>query len=218
MIIVDLFSGLGGFSEGPLRRGWVVYRFDNDPEFASVPHTYIVDVLEINPEDLPYKPDLLVASPPCTKYSALSCWRWWPDNKPGPDVQQETELVKKALEIKNAIKPKYWLFENPVGKMKEILGPADVLTWWAAWGHTYLKPTCLWGVFPPIEWPPRPLPGTYEPVPRGSKRGVASDTLTPATRSLIPFQFSDTLAQAVEQFPDGPFFGYDLQQIKTKWL
>lgn len=217
-IILDLCSGLGGFSEGARRRGWKVYRFDNNREFASIPDTYIENILDLDPRDLPFKPDLLVISPPCTKYSALSCWKWWPNNEPSPAIYQETTLVKKALEIKNEIKPKYWVLENPVGKMKEILGPADILTWWAAWGHTYLKPTNLWGVFPPLDWPPRPFLGTYEPVPRGSKRGVTSDTLTPAQRSLVPFKFSDTLAQAVEQYPNGPKFGEDLRQVKTEWV
>ena len=223
-VIVDLCSGLGGFSEGARRRGWKVFRFEINREFASIPDTYIENILDLDPRDLPFKPDLLVGSPPCEKFSVASCWRWWPQDSetmkciPEPETIEEMEIVKKVIEIKNEIKPKYFVIENPAGKMKEVLGPADVLTWWGAWGHIYLKPTHLWGIFPPIDWPPRPLAGTYQPAPRGSKAGVCSDTLTPAQRSLVPFNFSDTLVQAVEQYPNGPKFGEDLLSILPKWI
>jgi len=42
MEVVDLFSGLGGFSQAFLDRGHEVERYDNNPKFSQVPNTKII--------------------------------------------------------------------------------------------------------------------------------------------------------------------------------
>lgn len=70
MNVLDLFSGTGGFSEAFRQRGHKVIRIDNDPQFQSVPDTWIADVLDIDFFS-PHAPafDVIVASPPCQAFS-----------------------------------------------------------------------------------------------------------------------------------------------------
>lgn len=211
---VDLFSGLGGFSESPYQRGWEVVRVDNDDGFAHIPETIIEDVFSLDPRDLIQEPDLMVISPPCECFSLMAVGHYWKNGKPAhPDTLFAIQLVKRALEIKDALKPKYWVVENPNGMMIHVLGPPIVRTWWAAWysdcdsiirilknaGYDSgpLKPTNLWGVLPAIDFPTKPK--NYIRAKSGSNEGIQDARLSAAERSLVPFKFSEALAIAIEQ-------------------
>ena len=47
MKVLDLFSGLGGFSEAFLRAGDEVVRVENNPLLSEVPNTTLQDVKEM---------------------------------------------------------------------------------------------------------------------------------------------------------------------------
>ena len=47
MRVLDLFSGLGGFSEAFYRAGDEVVRVENNPLLSEVPCTTMQDVLEV---------------------------------------------------------------------------------------------------------------------------------------------------------------------------
>ena len=77
MKVLDLFSGLGGFSEAFLRSGDEVVRVENNPLLSEVPNTSIEDVRAMRDRLLEFKQsgqpirsiDLVVASPPCLEFS-----------------------------------------------------------------------------------------------------------------------------------------------------
>jgi len=69
MRVLDLFSGLGGFSEAFKDRGHFVITFDIDPDFHA---DWVCDVGELN--TLP-KADAILASPPCQCFSMMSLAR-----------------------------------------------------------------------------------------------------------------------------------------------
>lgn len=68
MRVLDLFSGMGGWSQAFLDRGHTVLRIDNDSRFANVPHTALADILTSH---LPTVGnwDVILASPPCQAFS-----------------------------------------------------------------------------------------------------------------------------------------------------
>ena len=70
LTILDLCSGLGGWTEAFVQGGWNVIRIENNPDLQYVPFTLELDVLSweewIN--DIPH-PDVIVASPPCLELS-----------------------------------------------------------------------------------------------------------------------------------------------------
>ena len=67
MTILDLCSGLGGWSEAFVSTNWNVIRIENNPDLAYVPFTLTLDVLKWEEwiDDIPTV-DVIVASPPCT--------------------------------------------------------------------------------------------------------------------------------------------------------
>jgi len=108
LVVLDLCSGLGGFSEAFVGRVdaegyhiWRVYRFDLEPYFANpeVADANLVDLLELRAEHLPYRPDLIVFSPPCTCFSVASVSHYWPDYKPNEQAQLHIGLLEHGLRL-----------------------------------------------------------------------------------------------------------------------
>ena len=215
LTVVDLFSGLGGFSQSFVDRGHNVMRIDNEPALAHVPETVIADVLVLTFGDLPEEPDIILASPPCTHFSCAAGWRYWPGGVAVPEVQESVTLVRHTLDLINTANPKYWVLENPRGMLRKVIGPPVVTTWWGAWGMPYLKPTDLWGKLPALDWPPHPRLDPMRESTHGKHKGVQEnktdliDNLeirglldyaeAPALRALIPYKFSEALCISMEQ-------------------
>lgn len=217
---LDFFSGLGGFSEAAHQSDkWEVLRIDNDPQFEDVPNTIIADIMKCDHkmfEELGWmNPDLMSLSPPCQCFSLMAVYHYWENGKPKNDKTRfAISLVKRSLELKNLIKPDYWVLENPNGMMKKVLGKPHRYTWWGSWysevDHLMIKlkergvelppmkPTSLWGILPDIKWRPKPKKGEYQPAPRGAKTGIQDKNLTPEERSCIPFEFSQAMIDAVD--------------------
>ena len=76
MKVLDLFSGLGGFSEAFLRAGDEVARVENNPLLSEVPNTSIECVRQVRDRLVEYKQkglpirdiDVVLASPPCYEF------------------------------------------------------------------------------------------------------------------------------------------------------
>lgn len=113
MKALDLFCGLGGWSDGLAQEGFEVLGVEINQEIADLyKHPVICeDVRNLNPED--YKGyDLIVGSPPCRDFSKIGRvfgHRW----KDLPDPEGKgMELVNSFLSIVKTAQPTYWLMEN----------------------------------------------------------------------------------------------------------
>lgn len=190
---VDLFSGLGGFSQAMVDRGWRVVRVDNDPKFKP---NILADVRDLTADYFPTDVDLLVASPPCECFSVASIHRYWANFVPDRKALDAIGLIYFTLFLKDAIAPRFWVLENPRGMLRKVLGKPPVTTYWASWGEPYYKPTDVWGNLPPMAWP---KPEGWIRAPRGSKDAIQNPDLSPAERAKIPYKFSEALAIAVER-------------------
>ena len=117
MKVIDLFSGLGGFSEAfaqdPI---WDVLRIENNHLLAADPHTMIADALTLDPAG--FDCDLLLASPPCTEFSLAYNAPQSIASRRNEENQPNMDLVKCALEWDRSIKPKFFLMENVSGSSK----------------------------------------------------------------------------------------------------
>lgn len=215
MKVVDLFSGLGGFSQAFIDRGHEVTRFDFDERFSKVPNTIIRNVMELSERDLG-KPDIIVASPPCNCFSLMSVYHYWDNKVPKERTMQAIELVKHTYRIIK--KTKYWIIENPVGMLKHVLPIPYKITYWGSWYSSKdpimqivekppLKPTFIFGELPLIDWRPKPSRTRTQEARRGAKAGTQDPRLTPEIRAMVPYEFSLAVCLGVE--------GNQLQQALT---
>ena len=113
MKALDLFCGLGGWSDGLSLEGFEVSGVEINEKVASLyKHPVIVsDIRHLNPEDFRGY-DLIVGSPPCRDFSKLAFAgrkRW----KIPPDPWGNgLDLINEFLVFVRIARPKYWLMEN----------------------------------------------------------------------------------------------------------
>jgi site-specific DNA-cytosine methylase len=103
--ILDLFSGTGSTSKVFRDKGYEVTTLDKNPGFQP---DILTDIMGCNfeeafPDDYF---DVIIASPPCTEYSAAMICRV-------RDLEIADQIVQSTLEIRAHFQPKHWFIENP---------------------------------------------------------------------------------------------------------
>ena len=184
MKVLELFAGSRSFGKAAESLGFDVFSSDIN-DFANI--DYVVDILEFDTNKLPFKIDVIWASPPCTTYSIAAISHHRPHNKPLSDFAIKSDnMVKKTISIIKELNPKYWYIENPRGKLRklEFMQPLPRTTvWYCTYGDKRAKPPDIWtnnlrSVFNPNGWQPRPecFNGNknchHEAAPRGSRTGT----------------------------------------------
>ena len=87
----------------------------------------------------------VLAAPPCTTF-AVSGARWWED-KGEPALLEGLSIVDACLRIIMVTQPKWWVLENPIGRLRHYIGaPVATFQPWQ-YGDGYQKATQLWGDF-----------------------------------------------------------------------
>lgn len=140
---------------------------------------YVVDILEFDIDKLPFKPDVIWASPPCTWFSVAALWHHWTWGKwayiPKTDTAKlGIALLEKTLSIIKEINPKYWFIENPRWMMRK----QKCLEWllrhtvtYCQYWDTRMKPTDI--RTNNTNWKPKPACKNWDTchmsAPRGSK-------------------------------------------------
>lgn len=86
---------------------------------------YVCDIRNFDITKIPFVPDIIRASPPCTWFSVAAIGhnrtRWKGAYIPKSDTARLwIELVKKTLDIIDQLKPKYWFIENPRGVLRKM--------------------------------------------------------------------------------------------------
>jgi len=206
MKVLDLFSGLRGWSDPWKARGHDVITLDIDPkfdpdlrldivEFANTPGSWLDS---IRGPDVRWRPDVILASPPCESFSVMTIGRNWTkvddrDYRLGERSTPKTDKAVKALQwvwstlhVIEVLQPKFWVIENPRAKLRK-LRPNDYIlekggkrhtVTYCQYGEPFMKPTDLWGGFPP-SWEPRPMCRPKAPchvsAARGSKTGIQGE-------------------------------------------
>ena len=176
MKILELFCGTKSFSNVAKERGHEVFTVDIDPYFEP---DLEKNILDLKIEDIPFKPDFIWASPPCNCFSVASLRHHWEDGQPKNDKVIEAMLyVVKTIALIKALRPKYWIIENPRGMlrkqwfMKEL--PRTTVTY-CQYGDFRQKPTDLWNNLG-LLWRPKPMckPGDacHESAKRGTDKGT----------------------------------------------
>lgn len=199
MKILELFAGTKSFSRVASSRGALVFTSDNDNQFDT---DYCVDILNFDIDKLPFKPDVIWASPPCEGFSVASIGHHWNhDNTPKTEkAEYSLLLVEKTLEIIKQLEPKYYIIENPRGKLRKLDLMKDLPRYtvtYCQYGDSRMKPTDIWTNIP---WHPRPMckngMSCHASAPRGSRTGTQG-IKTYKDRSRVPQALCEEILEAI---------------------
>ena len=180
MKTLELFCGTKSFSNVAEQYGYETFTLDNSPLFNA---TLTIDILDFDIDMLNgYKPDIIWASPPCTKFSIAAVYRNWdydgssyiPKNA---DTKEALDIMLKTWDIILLLKPKYYYIENPRAMLRktEIFpDPFNTVTY-CQYGFTNMKPTDIWHNNPKWGDVAKSCKNgmkCHEAAPRGSRTGT----------------------------------------------
>jgi len=146
--VLDLFSGLGGFSQAFEESSrWEVTTVEIDSRFNP---DMCEDIFELRSSDFDNEFDLVLASPPCRMFSlAASSYERFVDGEPQtPDARDAVGLVYHTLGLIKGLTPRFWVLENPQGYLRQVLGKPTGRVTYCQYGTGWMKPTDLWGQHP----------------------------------------------------------------------
>lgn len=180
MKVLELFAGSRSIGKVAEQFGWEVFSVDiNDFEGID----YVTDILDFDYNEVPFVPDIIWASPPCTTFSVASIGHHWHKNyEPKTDkCLVGIEIVKATLTIIDhfqRLNPSLTYFvENPRGLLRKMdfmqhLNRQTVT--YCQYGDTRMKPTDIWTNSK--HWTPRPMckngDTCHTSAPRGSRTGT----------------------------------------------
>jgi hypothetical protein len=197
MKALELFAGSRSIGKVCDELGHKVWSSDWT-EFEGI--DYVVDINEFDINKVPFVPDVIWASPPCTTFSVASIGRHWDMNRrpKTQDAIMGLQILKKTIEIIQMYKhynPKLiWFIENPRGMMRKMdiwntISHVRHTVTYCQYGDTRMKPTDIWTNN--YDWSPRPACKNgmtcHVSAPRGSRTGTQG--LKGAyLRSQIPYK------------------------------
>lgn len=210
-VAVELFSGSCVVADTLRAEGFDVLTIDINKEYGADVST---DIAGLNISDLPekyQKPFFVWASPPCNTFSILRIGHNW-DNKMGVPVAKNVRaavgvyLVYKTLCLIHDLSPRYWVIENPVGKLRAMpfmkALPKRTITY-CQYGELNRKPTDIWNNI--THWKPRPMckngGSCHIAAPRGSDAVGKAGKNNAFERAKVPAQLVMELIAAMRQKP-----------------
>ena len=179
MKVLELFAGSRSIGKAAKILGYQVFSSDLI-NFENI--DYITSILDFDINKLPFQPDIIWASPPCTAFSVAAIGKNWTkdgDNyiAKNPRADFGLELVKKTIQIIEALKPTYFFIENPRGMLRKMPIMANLNrqgVTYCQYGDTRMKPTDIWTNS--LNWIPRPMckngDDCHIAAPRGSSTGT----------------------------------------------
>ena len=198
MNVLELFAGSRSIGNVSEELGCNVFSIDINP-FDKI--DLVADIEFITHNQIPFIPDVIWASPPCTTYSIAAISKHRDKSKPKTDFAAKSDrLVLNTLKLIKHFNCIYYI-ENPRGylrKMDFMSGLQRTTVWYCKYGDTKAKPTDIWtnnlySLFNENGWKPREecFNGNknchHEPAPRGSRTGTQGIKGN-YNRSKIPYE------------------------------
>ena len=189
MKVLELFAGSRSVGKAAESLGYEVFSSDIN-DFENI--DYVVDILEFDFNKVPFIPDIIWASPPCTYFSVASIGKHWnKDHTPKTEqaklgvkiVEQTLSIIESFCNLNNNL---VWYMENPRGKLRKLDVVKDfdrATVWYCKYGDTRAKPTDIWtnnlyNIYSENGWRPREecFNGNkmchHQSAPRGSRTGT----------------------------------------------
>jgi len=182
MNLIEFFAGSRSIGKVAQKRGDTVFSTDIYP-FDGI--DYVVDIFDFDTSKVPFVPDVIWMSPPCTGFSVAAISHHWMGGVGAYIPKSETaklgiKILDKSIEIIDyylSINPNliFWL-ENPRGlmrKMPQLTKFKRHTVSYCQYGDTRMKPTDIWTnskTFIPRLCSNRAT--CHVATPRGSKTGT----------------------------------------------
>jgi hypothetical protein len=176
-IILDLCGGTGSWSKPYKEAGY-------DVRLITLPDN---DVLTYEPPENVYG---ILAAPPCTDFASSGA-RWFKEkDENGATIESQGVLIA-CLRIIAKCKPKFWVLENPVGRVRRWLGNPTLIFNPCDYGDPYTKKTLLWGEFNiPIKNPIEPTEGSKMHCLPPNKNRAMLRSITPPGFAKAFFEYN----------------------------
>lgn len=146
MQLLELFAGSRSIGKEAEKLNFNIFSSDIT-NYEKI--DYVVNVLDFDYLKVPFKPDIIWASPPCTGFSVASIGKNWNyDKTPKTETARiGIELVNKTIEIIKHYKPKFFFIENPRGMLRKMpimeQFKRHTVTY-CQYGDNRMKPTDIW--------------------------------------------------------------------------
>jgi len=210
MKVLELFAGTESIGKVFREAGHEVFSVDANTKFGC---DLSKDIMTITIDDIPFKPDIIWASPPCPTFSTMSISTHW-DSQGRPKTANAVRgmgNVLATLDIIKQLKPKYYFIENPVGMLRKMAFMQDhnrVTVTYCQYGENYRKPT---DIFTNLEgWKGKKCrngatchesaPRTTSCINRTERKGVQR-LKDNHERAIIPKQLVEEILRVCESGP-----------------
>ena len=206
--VLELFAGSRSIGKAAEELGYDVFSSDIN-DFDGI--DYCIDILDFDINKVPFVPDIIWASPPCTSYSVAAISHHRPKSGNLSEFAIKSDkMVNKVLDIIKQLNPRYWYIENPRGMLRKqnfMINIPKTTVWYCKYGDTRAKPTDIWtnnlrSLLNPNGWQPRPechngnVNCHHESAPRGSRTGTQA-LVGNYERSKIPHQLCVEILKSV---------------------
>ena len=209
MKVLELFAGSRSFSKVAEEFGHKTYTTDFKA-FDKIDQ--VCDIFDFDISKIPFKPDIIWASPPCYTFSVASIGHHWTGGYRAyiPKTEQAKaglKIVTKTIEIINELNPKYYYIENPRGLLRRLPNihsvPFRRTVWYCQYGkdETRAKPTDIWTN--DMSWIPRSKCRNgntnchHEPAPRGARTGIQG-LKGNYERSIVPRELCEEILKGIK--------------------
>ncbi len=179
--VLDLFSGLGGFSQAFRQRGHHVTTVDIEEKFRPDICRDILDtdeLLEKLTVEGGYRPDVILASPPCEEFSKARM-PWY------KNIHPDMSLFSATLAIVVKLDPRFWVIEN-------VQGAIPFFSQYVGKYKKHCGSRYLWGEFPKFCCTHKKCYGKEKMGPRPDRKEL---------RAIVPYEISINLCLAIEKSP-----------------
>lgn len=206
MRTIELFCGTKSFSKVAAARGHDTFTVDLDAQFKP---DLLKDVMALSPDELPGRPWIVWASPPCTCFSVMQIGNNWKYRMGVPQPQNDktrhaVRVMEKTIALIKALNPVFYFIENPMGMMRTMpqmrFAPRRCTVTYCSYGDKRNKPTDIWTNC--MTWRPKQFCDSplchHEKAPRGPAN-TGTQAMDSIEAGTIPAALIEEMIIACEQ-------------------